>query len=95
MSAFIILKTGLDMIIKGYSYTKLVWNYVPTRTNINCINRQNGLNDFLKNNYVCILENFNTKISHQPFKYTITFVNSKRDNTNSIFYSKTGLKRLF
>ena len=28
-------------------------------------------------------ESFNTSISHQPFDYKITTVNSQRENTNS------------
>jgi hypothetical protein len=33
-------------------------------------------------NMFCIPECFNTNISHQLFKYTITFVDSQRWNTN-------------
>ena len=32
---------------------------------------------------VCIPESFNTNILHQLFDYTITLVNSQRQNTNS------------
>ena len=40
---------------------------------------------FLINKIFCIPESFNTNISHQPFDYTITFVNSQsqHENTNS------------
>ena len=34
-------------------------------------------------NIFCTPESFNTNISHQLFDYTITFVNSQQENTNS------------
>ena len=33
--------------------------------------------------YICIPESFNTNISHKLFDYTITFVNSQPQDTNS------------
>ena len=35
------------------------------------------------NDNICIPESFNTNISHQPFEYNVTFVNSHLENTIS------------
>ena len=46
-------------------------------------------------NKLCILESFNTNISHQLFDYKLIFMNSPHKNTNSkgdFIFKKNGLK---
>ena len=40
------------------------------------------MDNILNSDIFCIQESFNTNISHQLFDYKISFVNSKRENTN-------------
>ena len=57
-------------------YKKILYNFIMFNNHI-------YYNNFCNLNKFCIPESFNTNISHQLFKYTITFVNIQRENTNS------------
>ena len=83
----IVISTKKFLIIHIFTFDqKKAWNfYVVLQFLCN--------ESFPRQNYFCIPESFNMKISHHPFDHTITlWINSTRTQIQKVFlYLKTGL----